>query len=238
MVNYLGKFIPNFQLMHLISKSYWKKVWVMVLWCFGNKHENEIDNLKQLITNCLVLKFYNPELPIKVSCDASLKGLGAVLEQKHDIWHPVSYASRSLTSAEENYCQLEKEILSIVFACSKFHEFIYGKQFDIYNNHLPLKSIFNKTVLKVPPTVQRFLLQLRCYDFTMNYIKGSPLTITDTLSRAPLKHKKSEIDNAETSSYIHLIESNYLISDFRLQQFKDETKLDETLQTLLIHIQN
>ena len=55
-------------------------------WCFENKNENEVDNLKQLITNSPVLKFYNSELPIKVSCDASMKGLGAVLEQKnHDI---------------------------------------------------------------------------------------------------------------------------------------------------------
>ena len=64
---------------------------------------------------------------MKVLCDASMKGLGAVLEQKHhDIWHPVSYASRSLTSAEENHCQLDKEILSIVLTCDKSHEFIYG----------------------------------------------------------------------------------------------------------------
>ena len=93
---------------------------------------------------------------VKASCDASMKGLGAVLEQKHhDIWHPVSYASRYLTSAEENCCQLEKDVLSIVFACDKFHEFIYGKQFDVYNEHLPLKSIFNKTILKALPRIQR-----------------------------------------------------------------------------------
>ena len=168
------------------------------LWWFENKHENEIDNLKQLITNSPVLKFYNPELPIKVSCDASMIRLGAVLEQKHHyIWHPVSYASRSLTSAEENYCHLKNEILSIVFVCDKFHEFIYGKQFDVYNNHLPLKSVFNKTILKAPPRIQRFLLRLQRYEFTMNYIKGSLLTVADRLSRAPLKDKKSEIDSAE-----------------------------------------
>ena len=72
-----------------------------------------------------------------------MNDLGAVLEQKHDeTWYPVAFASRSLTLAEKNYCQLEKEILSIVFACSKFHEYIYGMKFDIYNDHLPLKSLF------------------------------------------------------------------------------------------------
>ena len=47
-----------------------------------------------------------------------MKGLGSV---KHcDMWHPVCYASRFLTSAEENYCESEKEILSIVFTSKKF----------------------------------------------------------------------------------------------------------------------
>ena len=72
------------------------------------------------------------------------------------------------------------------------------------------------------------LLRLQRYDFTTNCIKGSLLTVADMLSRAPLKDKKSEINNAEITSYIHLIESNYLISDFRLQQFKDKTKSGET----------
>ena len=58
----------------------------------------------------------------------------------------------------------------------------------------------------------------------MKYIEGSLLTVADTLSTAPLKNKKSEIDNAEITSQIYIYESNYLISDFRLQQFKDETK--------------
>ena len=91
--------IEMFNLQKLLEKD--------SLWFFENKHENEVDNLKQLITNSLVLKFHNQELPIKVSCDVFMKGPGAVLEQKHhDIWYAVSYASRSLTSAEENYSQL------------------------------------------------------------------------------------------------------------------------------------
>ena len=72
----------------------------------------------------------------------------------------------------------------------------------------------------------------------MNYIQGSLLTIADTLSRAPLNNKKSEISNAELSSHIYLTESNYLISDFRLKHFKEETQSDKNLQYLLNYIQN
>ena len=61
------------------------------------------------------------------------------------------------------------------------------------------------------------------------------MTVSDTLSRAPFKDRKPEINYAEITSYIQLTESNYLISNFRLQQFKDETKSDEALQTLLTH---
>ena len=91
------------------------------------------------------MKFYKPELPINISCYASMKGLGVQLKQKHnDIWHPVSHTSSSLTSAENNYCQLEKKIMSIVFACDKFHEFIYRKQLNIHNYHLPQSQFLKK----------------------------------------------------------------------------------------------
>ena len=63
----------------------------------------------------------------------------------------------------------------------------------------------------------------------MNYMKGPLLTVADTLSRAPLKNKKSEIDNAEITSHMHLVELNYLISDLRLQHRKRKTKSEETL---------
>ena len=81
-------------------------------------HIKEVDTLKSLIIKPPILKFYNPNLPIKISCEASQKGLDAVLEQQHEnIWHPIGYASRTLTPTEQNYCQLEKGILSIVFGC-------------------------------------------------------------------------------------------------------------------------
>ena len=93
------------------------------------------------------MKFFDPKLQTKITCDASKFGLGATLEQKfNNIWEPIAFASRTLTRAESNYCQLEKEILSIVFACSKFHEYVYGRKFLIESDHKPLITILAKLI--------------------------------------------------------------------------------------------
>ena len=149
MVNYLAKFIPN------LSSHIRKTLSVD----FKNILRQETDILKNLVTKSPVLKFFDSILPTKISCDASLKGLGAILEQKHnDSWYQVGYTSRSLNSAERNYCQLEKEILSIAFTYHTFHDFIYGKKISVFNDHLPLQSIFKRSILKAPQRIQRFLL--------------------------------------------------------------------------------
>ena len=224
MVNYLAKFIPTLST-HTVHLR--KLLRNDSVWNFENIHRQEIDILKNLLTKPPVLKFFDSKLPVKISCDASLKGPGAVLEQKHnDSWYPVGYAGRSLTSAERNYCQLEKEILSIVFACYKFHNFIYGKRFYVFNEHLPLQSIFKRSILKAPPRIKRFLLRLQRYDFEMHYIQEQLLTVPDTLSRASLNDSSPEIGGTEIKCYVHSIESSYLISDYRLQQFQHETKTD------------
>ena len=83
-----------------------------------------------------------------------------MLEQLHGIvWYPNVFPSRSLTAAEQNYSQIEKETLSIVFSCEKFHEYVYGLLFIVENHHKPLISIFQRTLSKSPPQIQRFLLR-------------------------------------------------------------------------------
>ena len=71
--------------------------------------------MKEVITTAQVLKYFDQTKPTKVSSDFSGEGLGALLEQQfEDEWHPIAYASRTLTAAERNYSPLEGEMLSIV----------------------------------------------------------------------------------------------------------------------------
>ena len=141
-----------------------------------------------------------------------------------------------MTQCEKNYCQLEKETPAIVFACERFRQYIYGQKFDIYNDHQPLKSIFNKTLTKCPPRIQRFLLRLQQYDFEMHYIKGSQLSIPDALSRAPLSDITPEIPETEITCHVHLIMSCLRISIAKHQQIAAETHVDPTMQQLVQYV--
>ena len=148
MVAYLSKFIPNLsdktkELRELILKE--------TVWDFNEIHERKFDELKSTIDSCAFLKFFDPKLQTEITCDASKFGLGATLEQKfNDNWEPIAFALRTLTPVEINYCQLEKETLSIVLACSKFHECDYGRKFLIENDHKPLKPILAKPISEAP----------------------------------------------------------------------------------------
>ncbi len=103
--------------------------------------QRAFDKLRELCTHPPVLKFSDPAKPEEIFCDASSSGLGAVLLQDSQ---PVAFSSRSLTDAETHCAQIEREMLSIVHACVKFHNYIFGTHATVYNNHKPLEDIFKK----------------------------------------------------------------------------------------------
>lgn len=83
-------------------------------WVWYDEHRSAIDKLKHVLMNSRVLQYFNPDKLITIQTDASKSGIGSCLLQEG---HPVIYASRLLTTAEQNYAQIEKELLAIVFAC-------------------------------------------------------------------------------------------------------------------------
>ena len=58
--------------------------------------------------------------------------------------------SRFFTKAEKNYVALELECLAIVFACSKFDQYIYGKKVKVETDHKPLEVITKISILAAP----------------------------------------------------------------------------------------
>ena len=78
----------------------------------------------------------------------------------------------------------KRELLAAVFACRKFHDFIYGRRVTIETDHKPLITIVKKPLHAAPARLQRMHLQLQWYDLQFVYKKGKELFLADTLSRA------------------------------------------------------
>ena len=90
--------------------------------------------------------------------------------------HPICFASLTLTQAERNYTNLEREALSIVFGVKKFHQYLFGRPFTLMTDHKPLESLFNEK--KPIPTmavarIQRWALTLAAYKYTIEYKPGA-----------------------------------------------------------------
>ena len=118
-----------------------------VPWHWLPKHDAAVAEIKRLVSAAPVLKYYVTK-PVTVQSDASQNGLGCCLLQDGQ---PVAFASRALTPAERNYAQIEKECLSIVFACQRFHYYLYGRgDVTAETDHKPLIAIFNKPLLSAP----------------------------------------------------------------------------------------
>ena len=193
-----------------------------------------INKLKSAITSAPILQFFNPNASTRLRTDASSEGLGAMIEQQIDAeWKPVAFASRSLNQSEKQYAQIEKEILSIVFGCERFHEYLYGYQFLIQNDHKPLSAILSKPINKCPPRIQRFYLRLQKYNFVFEHVSGKRLIVSDTLSRSCNKTDSiSEIDDNDINAYVLSIINNLPISKKRLLEFQTESEKDQDLQNL------
>ena len=143
MLNYYAKFLPNISsrlapLYKLLQKA--------VVWSWGAKQQRAFKEAKNALTLAEVLVHYDPTKQLRLSCDASPYGVGAVLSHKLDdgTEHPIAFASRSLAPAERKYAQLDKEGLAIIFGVKHFRQYLLGRHFTIYSDHKPLQHLFSE----------------------------------------------------------------------------------------------
>ena len=113
-MNYLSKFLPRLaevtQPLHELTAKKAPFLW-------SPQHESAFADIKQLVADHPVLKFYDPEAEDTLQCDASEHSLGATLLQSGQ---PVAFMSRTLSHTEGNYTKLENDCLAIVFGCQRF----------------------------------------------------------------------------------------------------------------------
>ena len=187
-VNYLAKFLPRLsevseplrQLTKKDSKFSWNRT-----------HDDAFEEIKRLVTEPPILKYYEPDKPLVLQCDASDNGLGASILQGGK---PIAYTSRALTRTERNYAQIEKELLAIVYGAERFHQYTYERQVLVETDHKPLETIHQKPLAAAPRRLQRMLMSLQRYDLLVQYKKGQEMYLADTLSRHYLESPGSDTE--------------------------------------------
>ena len=183
--------------------------------------------MKQLVTQAPVLAYYSPDKELVIQCDASSLGLSAVLMQEG---RPLAYASRALTDPETRYATIEKEMLAIVFALEKWHQYVYGRHVVIKKDHKPLESIAKKPLDRAPKRPQGMLLRSVAYDIYVQYTPGHTQLLADMMSRSFLS-----ADGQPTSSEFESVNGVQFLPmrQERVQKIQLETAKDETLQLLM-----
>ncbi|GJV56015.1 putative reverse transcriptase domain-containing protein [Tanacetum coccineum] len=111
-------------------------------------------------------------------CDASKKGLGAVLMQREKV---IASASCQLKIHEKNYMTHDLELGAVVFALKIWRHYLYGTKCTLFTDHKSLQHILNQKELNMRQHC--WLELLSDYDCEIRYHPGKVNVIADALSR-------------------------------------------------------
>ena len=232
LLNYYGRFLPNLSSMiqplnQLQSKGQ--------KWEWSQACQQAFEKSKQALVDSPALAHYDATKPLQLACDASPYGVGAVLSQhdKNGNERPVAFASRTLSSAEKNYAQIEREALSLIFGVRKFHQYLYGRVFTLFTDHKPLTSILNPKAgipTLAAARMQRWALTLAGYQYNIVYRKAEENANADAMSRLPANPSESDTENEDGIFQTTYLDELPIWSEDIERETRHDTLLSKVLQ--------
>ncbi|GKB72739.1 putative reverse transcriptase domain-containing protein [Tanacetum coccineum] len=175
LAGYYRRFIEGFS---KIARPMMKLTQKSVKFDWGEKAEAAFQLLKQKLCSAPILALPEGSENFVVYCDASHKGLGAVLMQKEKV---IAYASRQLKVHEKNYTTHDLELGAVVFALKMWRHYLYGTKCVVFTDHKSLQHILDQKELNMRQ--RRWLELLSDYDCEIRYHPGKANVVADALSR-------------------------------------------------------
>ena len=162
-----------------------------------------MEALLHCLTTPTLLAYPDPNLPYVLHTDACQDGLGAILYQKqNNQLRVIAYASRTLTSAEQNYYMHsgKLEFLTLKWAISDHFRdyFYYSLPLVVYTDNNPLTYVL--TSAKLNATGHRWVGELADFKFSIRYHPGKAHADADGLSLMPLDMKAYMASSTEEVS--------------------------------------
>ncbi|XP_008484885.1 uncharacterized protein K02A2.6-like, partial [Diaphorina citri] len=242
LVTYYSRFIPDFSTMSYPLRCLLKK---NQKWFWSSNCESAFLKLKSELCSDRVLMPFNPSLPVSLTTDASPYGVGAVLSHTvNGVEKPIAYASRSLTTSEQNYSQLDREALAIIFGVTHFYKYLFGRHFLLITDNQPLSRILHPYKALPQMTSARLLRYasfLSGFNYSVQFKRGELNQNADCLSRAPVQPYQISNDqligdevNQLCAETIFQISSKYITS----QVIQEETEKDSELRNIIQELKN
>ncbi|GJV45329.1 putative reverse transcriptase domain-containing protein [Tanacetum coccineum] len=174
LAGYYRRFIEGFS---KIAKPMTKLTQKGIKFDWGENEENVFQLIKQKLCSAPILTLPKGSEDFVVYCDASHKGLGAVLMQREKV---IAYASRQLKVHEKNYTTHDLELGSVVFALKIWRHYLYGTRCTIFTDHKSLQHILDRKELNMRQ--RRWLELLSDYNCDILYDPGKANVVADALS--------------------------------------------------------
>ena len=184
--------------MNELLKKTTKFVWT-------NDTQEAFEKLKEKLISAPILAYpdLSSDQELKLYSDASLLGSGYVLSQnQYDnvtgglTERVIAYGSRNFTEVQQRYTVTERELLAVVFAVNKLHQYLTCKKFTIITDHSSLQWLMSKSLSNINARLARWVLCLSQYNFTIIHKAGTAIPHADALSRQNYNNASEEISFA------------------------------------------
>ena len=148
----------------------------------GKMQQKVFEDIKNELCSNPLIQPCSLQKEATVTTDASEKAIGGVLSQEG---HPVINVSRKLTPAEQNYSNIEREALAIVFVVKRLKQFLLGRQFSLRRttNHKYLFVPDEEIPKTASAGITRWAVALMGFDYELKYTPGEQIPHADALSR-------------------------------------------------------
>ena len=150
--------------------------------------ENHFNLIKRAVSNAPFLAHVDWHKRFAIACDASWTGIGGVLYQffegqPEDItpYNIIAICSRKLTKSEMRYSAYKKELRGVVYTLLKFHSWIFGREINLYTDHMPLQHMLEQKELS--HALQQWFDIIQNYNFNVYHRPGILHVVPDALSR-------------------------------------------------------
>ncbi|GJY05762.1 putative reverse transcriptase domain-containing protein [Tanacetum coccineum] len=175
LTGYYRRFIKGFS---KIAKPMMKLTQKNVKFDWSDKAEAAFQLLKQKLCSAPILALPKGSEILVVYCDASRKGLGAILMQREKV---IAYVSRQLKIHEKNYTTCDLELGAVVFALKMWRHYLYGTKWVVFTDHKSLQHILDQKELNIRQ--RRWLELLSGYDCEIRYHLIKANVVVDAFSR-------------------------------------------------------